>query len=232
MGLRIFETDPDAAKGPSNSGDIVARFRSGYLDGRKPASLSRWRITTGDPELADKLADIYGVDDELSPDGPQEWDTDAEDALEVFTSSTEVEIILDGPSAIRSEMVLWGRNGNLLRRCDGVEQLGVGDENKGKGAECECPASFNERKESAQAGDGCSPSITLYFRLVDLPDAGRIRFQSGSWTFVRDLVDLEAALAKVGGPARCTLALETIKTKKGREFTKPKVTVHGPAAEA
>lgn len=229
MALRIFETDPEAASGNSSSGDIVARFRSGYQDGRKPVALQRWRVTTGDPSLADKLADLLGVDDEMCPDGPQEWDTDSEDVLEVFTSSAALEIILDGPGAVRSEMVLWGRNNNLLRRCDGVEQLGVGEENKGKGEDCECPAGFNDRKEAAQAGSGCSPSIEVRFSLADLPDAGRMLYRSASWTFVKDLDALERALTKVGGPARCTLELETIKTKKGREFTKPKVTVHGPA---
>lgn len=223
MGLRIFETDPDAAPKQRFSDDLVGRFRSGYQINGRPASLSDWRVTTGDPEVASAVQSILGGDE------PQEWEAQGEDNIELFTSSNSVDVILDGPNAIRSEMVLWGRQG-AIRRCDGVEQKG-----DDAGKPCECPATFADRKDAAKSGKGCEPSITVYFALKDDPELGRFSFRSGSWSLARDIGLAEADLAKIDGPAYATLSLEVVEYEangKKRSFTKPVVKITGPAPVA
>ncbi|MEU4568648.1 hypothetical protein [Micromonospora sp. NPDC023956] len=222
MGLRIFETDPEAAPKPRQryADDLVGRFRSGYQINGRPATLTEWRVTTGDPDVSERIREMFGGDP------AQEWETKGEDTLEVFTQAAKVRIILDGPSAIRQEMVLWGRNNNAIRKCDGIEQSLDAD----KGKPCECPASFTERKDAAKAGKGCGPNITVYFRLADDPDLGRFRFTSGSWSLVRDLVATEEALEGIDGEAVAWLGLEVVEFGEGRDkkkFTKPVIDVIG-----
>ncbi|MDG4801739.1 hypothetical protein [Micromonospora sp. WMMD980] len=226
MGLRIWETDPEAEPKPRQSfaNDLVGRFRSGYQVNGRPASLEKWRVTTGDPEVANEVRQLFGGDK------PQQWETQGEDNLEVFTDSPKVKIVLDGPTAIRQEMVLWGRSG-AIRRCDGMEQTGVDKDDDAKGRPCECPASYADRKAAAKKGTGCTPSTTLYFTLADAPELGKFRFNSGSWSLVRDIVTAEARLAEIDGPAVAYLGLEVVEFEAGgqkRIFTKPVVDVLGP----
>ena len=223
MGLRIWETDPDAAPKPRRQfADVVGRFRSGYQVNNRPVALQAWRVTTGDPHVAEVVAGLLG-----SENGAETWDTSGEDNLEIFTDADSVDIIIDAPAALRSEMVLWGRAG-AIRRCDGVTQHGEG----GEGKSCECPMDFNGRKDAAKTGRGCAPSITLFFTLADEPDLGRFKFVTGSWSMVRDLGAIEEALAAIDGPALARLRLEVVDYEsEGRKksFTKPVIEVLGPA---
>ncbi|SCF42454.1 hypothetical protein GA0070618_6662 [Micromonospora echinospora] len=228
MGLRIWETDPESEPKPRQSfaKDLVGRFRSGYQVNDRPMSLEKWRVTTGDPAVAAAIVDLFGSERDSKP---QAWETKGEDNLEVFTSAPRVKIILDGPKAIRQEMVLWGRN-TAIRRCDGVEQIGVDADDKAKGSPCECPAGYQDRKDAAKSGRGCAPSITTYFALADAPDLGRFKFNSGSWSLVRDIVTTEKALTEIDGPALAWLGLEVVEyevkaTGAKRSFTKPVIDV-------
>lgn len=215
MGIRIFDVDPDARPRKKFSEDIVGRFRSGTQINNRPMALTEWRVTTGDPEVADAVLDMMG--------GPaaQQWATQGEDNLEVFTTTKKVTILLDGPDAVRSSMALWGRNA-LIHQCDG--------ETTTDGTPCpQAGKTVVERKEAAKAGYGCTPSIQLYFKLADAPDLGKFKFFSGSWGLAADIGDVEAKLAEIGGPAVAELELELIEytTKAGRDvsYTKPVITV-------
>lgn len=230
MSLRIFDTDPEAEPKPRKNfaDDLVGRFRSGYQINNRPASLEKWRVTTGDPDVAARITELLGGDP------AQSWDTEGEDNLEVFTEAEMVRVILDSPSAIRSEMVLWGRS-SAIRRCDGVEQQGVDADDPARGQPCACPAAFADRKDAAKKGTGCQPSITVYFRLLDDPDLGRFKFTSGSWSLVRDLhaTDVERQLTELGGPAIASLRLEVVEYGEGRDkrrFIKPVIDILGPHA--
>lgn len=223
--LKIWDTDPEAAPKPRvQLADVVGRFRSGYMVGRRPMSLSEWRVTTGDPELADKLATLLDA-----KEGYDEWETSKEDNLQVFGSTNKVHVIVDSPKALRTGMALWSATGKPIRQCDGVSQHGEGKEGK----DCECPSRLADRKQASKDGIGCKPEITLYFVLRDLPGVGRFRFSSGSWQLVQDVPGIEEALAaaaKTGRPVHAVLELEEVRfVPKGKSqevvFTKPNIKI-------
>lgn len=206
MALRIFGTDPETQPKPRQSfaDDVVGRFRSGYQINNRPATLTKWRITTGDPKVAEEVYDLYGGD------APQKWEAKGEDDLEIFTASEEIAIVLDGPKAIRQQMVLWGRSGKLIQSGDG-ETLSDGTPDP------DAELSFQERKKKGQDGIGPVPQIEVYFRLADNPDLGIFKFQTGSWSLAQDLVrdDTEQDIADYSadsesGKVRATLKLEEV----------------------
>jgi hypothetical protein len=224
MGLKIFGTDPENQPKPRNqfADDIVGRFRSGHQMNGIPASLSEWRVTTGDPEVAAKVYDLLGGD------APQEWEAKGEDNLEVFTASKEVGILIEGTKALRQRMVLRNRNGQIVLESDG-ETMADGTPDP------DAELTLAERKLKAQNGLGPSPQIDLYFRLADEPDLGIFKFQSGSWTFAVDLAanDTEGELADLvadgNGTVKAKLKLELVEytAKRGPRagslvsYTKP-----------
>lgn len=204
-------------KATRSSTDLVGRWRSGMQTAAgRPMSLREWRVTTGDPEVADKVADLYGGT-------PQSWQTQSEENLEVLTTESSIKVILDGPEAVKSGLVLWGRTNKPIRRCDGVTQS--------DGQACVCPSDINARKEAAKAGTGCAPSIGITFRLLDAPDLGVWRFQSSSWNLAREIGVAQDALDKIGGPAIGELRIEEVsyETRGGqrREFIKPVLSITG-----
>ena len=201
MALKIWGTDPEAQPKPRQrfADDVVGRFRSGHQLGGQPASLDDWRVTTGDPEVADKVYDLLGGD------APQEWETKGEDNLEVFTAVPEVEIILADPKALRQRMVLWSRQGKLVIDSDG-ETYADGSPDP------DAELSFAERKKKGQDGLGPSPQIEVYFRLAAEPDLGIFKYQTGSWSLASDLVrnQTEEKLAEIDGPTLATLGIEEV----------------------
>lgn len=214
MGLKnIFDNEND--QGTRKNDDIVGRFRSGAQVNDRPMALDAWRITTGDPEVAEEIARLFGGE-------PQEWDTKSEEKLEVYTDQESIDIVLDGTRSVRSEMVLWGKKGKI-RSCDGATQKN--DEK----SPCACPSALPDRKEAAREGHGCEPSVGAYFYLKDAPELGKFKFFSGSWNLARDIADVESALADIDGPAFATLRLEEVSfeaksgPRKGKTvtFTKP-----------
>ncbi|MFJ9671099.1 hypothetical protein ACIRP5_09975 [Streptomyces sp. NPDC101221] len=226
MALRIFETDPAAKPKPRQfADDFVGRFRSGRMVGNRPESLGSWRITTGDPEVADKVSELYGGK-------PAEWETTGEDFNEVITETDKVLIVVDGPGALTADMKLWGRSG-LIHHCDGVEFLSP-DEDKGQ--PCGCPPLMEDRKAQAKSGRGPAPNTSLVFRLADDYHLGKFRFQSSSWKLAEVVHEIDAALSAHKGEVLAELSLELVEftTKAGRDvsYRKPVVKVLKPWAEA
>ncbi|MFJ9694917.1 hypothetical protein [Kitasatospora sp. NPDC101183] len=230
-GLRIYETDPDAKPRPrSFADDIVGRFRAGRMTGRQPESLSEWRVTTGDPTVADRIAEMLGGE-------PAAWETEAEDNTEILTSTPSVDIVIDGASSVQSDMRLYGQfGGEPIHWCDGVEFLD--DDNKGQ--PCGCPELLVDRKALAKSGRGPKPNISLVFKLEEAPELGHFRFRTGSWDLAKVLHEVLEALDEVGGPARARLSIEevnfTIKNgpKKGTNvsYNKPVVKILGAVSAA
>ncbi|WP_328742938.1 hypothetical protein OG436_29545 [Streptomyces caniferus] len=228
---RIWETDPEAApkERPQFSSDFVGRFRSGRLVGKAPESLNEWRVTTGDPVVAAKVAELLGG-------SPEEWNTDKEDNVEVLTNSSSVEIIIENSAAIDASMKKFGFTG-LEHHCDGVVFL-TDDDPKLVGESCGCPPAFQDRKDRAKSGKGPKPSIDIQFKLADAPELGKFRFNSGAWELVKVLHTIIADVDNTGGAdeagkggkaVRATLSIERVEytTKAGRDvaYNKPVVKV-------
>lgn len=221
MAVRIFETDPDSKPKPKRqfANDLAFRFRSGMTDeGGKPMSLSEWRVTTGDPEVADAVAQLYGGKAE-------EWETSKEDFLQVLTNASAVQVVIDGPKAIRSALILWGRQGPI-HECDGVYFLSPEED---AGTPCGCPSLLAERKAQARSGRGPAPHTTVNFRLAEDYDLGVGSFSSTSWDLLTVLHEVENALEEIEGEALCELSLELVEytTKQGRHvmYRKPVIKV-------
>ncbi|MGW1547489.1 recombination directionality factor [Streptomyces sp. NPDC002346] len=235
----IFETDPDAKPKPRKqnfSEDYVGRFRSGRLVGKTPESLNEWRVTSGDPAVADVIAQLMGGTVE-------EWDTDKEDNLQVLTTSTSVEIIIDSSDAIDASMKKFGFGG-LEHHCDGVKYLSDEDPTL-VGESCGCPPLLEDRKARAKSQKGPKPSIDVTFKLAAHPEIGKFRFNSGGWSLVNVLHEVIEAIDTVGGreegadgkvinpgsPVRASLTIEHVAytTKAGRDvaYNMPVIKVLG-----
>ncbi|MFI0262069.1 hypothetical protein ACH4OW_23865 [Streptomyces sp. NPDC017056] len=218
MALRIFETDPNAKPKATFSDDTVGRFHGGKQENGIPVALDRWRVTTGDPEVAAAVAQLMGGT-------PEETDSTSENFIEILTEQDKVKIVLSGPDAITSDLKLW--NGSaLIHHCDGVEFLSP-DEDRGK--PCRCPELMEDRKNAAKSKRGPSPSIAVAFRLAEDYDLGLFRLQTGSWKLAEVLHEVENALDRVGSEALAELSLELVEftTKKGRDvsYRKPVIRV-------
>jgi hypothetical protein len=212
---KIFNNAPSFG-----ANDWVGRFRSGAQINGRPVALQQWRLTTGDPAVADAVAGLLGGT-------PGEWVTTSDEGIEVMTTSESLTVQL---TSLESNFLLWGRGNQPIRACDGARQ------NDDAGTPCVCPPDIREHKEGARAGSACQPNIRAVFRLADLPDLGLFRFNSSSWQLAADANGLEAALAENGGesPATLTLTLVEYQTKTGKQvsFTRPVITLLTPAVAA
>ncbi|MFF4578233.1 hypothetical protein ACFY15_07515 [Streptomyces sp. NPDC001373] len=206
------------------SDEFVGRFRSGRMVGNRPESLATWRVTTGDPEIAEKVSELMGGT-------PAEWETSGEDFNEVVTQLDKVLIVIEGPNALTMENCQWGHSG-LIHHCDGVESL----MEKNKGQPCGCPPLMEDRKAQAKSGRGPAPDTNLVFRLAEDYDLGKFRFKSASWKLAEVVHEIDEALSRHKGEVLAELCLElvefTTKSGQGVRYRKPMITVlsaHDPA---
>lgn len=233
MSLKIFGENGPNKSGGKFSDDIVGRFRSGHqVAGRggrlQPVALSEWRVTTGDPDVAEKMVALLDAEN-----GVEEWEASGEDNLEVFGSKAAVRIVLERASALRQAMILWGRNGKMIYKSDG-ETILYPEDRKGD-PDPQAGQSLAERKAAAKEGTGAEPQVEVYFRLADDPDLGIFKFQSGSWSLVSDLAyngteeEISDLFADGADSVEATLTLEEVsfEAKSGPmagktvTFTKP-----------
>lgn len=201
--------------------DIVGRFRGGTQINRRPVALEKWRVTTGDPEVAEAIRDLLGGEE------PQEWAAKGEDKLEVFTEAKSVEIVLDGPKAIDARMVIWPRGAKSIVTCD--KEI---FETEGEPYVCES-GTFTTRAEHDEQGHVCEPHIRVRFRLAENTELGLFEYVTQSWSLASTIGGELGALYKIDGPALATLALEEGEAEidgRKRKFYKPVLTV-GEAAE-
>ena len=213
--INIFDVNPEAVR--KSADDFIGSARSGMQLNNRPMSLPTWRFTSPVRSVLDDVAIAYGG-------AVEEWETKSAETLQVITEAEKVDIILVG---IKSNMVLWGRNGKI-RECDGVKQV-AGDD--GSCEDCACPSDLSERKAAAKKGTGCEPSVGLFFRLdvPDVVDEGLFRFYSSAWSFAKDMGKVEEDFVALGGDCHATLTKELVEftTKDGKEisFMKPVVTL-------
>ncbi|MDH6625760.1 hypothetical protein M2271_003571 [Streptomyces sp. LBL] len=235
----IWDADPDAAPREQTTfeSDIVGRFRSGRLvkvgKTETPEALNDWRVTTGDPTVAAKVAELLGGE-------PEPWETDREDNLEILTDSKTIQIIIE-PDGVSASFKQFMPGAGLVHHCDGFHYLSPEED---KGNPCGCPSYIAERKDKAAKLRGPKPSVDIEFRILDAPDLGKFRFNSGSWKLVEALAPLFEALDKYGNEGteaepgkqvRASLTIENVTyvPKKGPRagqtvsYNKPVIKVFG-----
>ncbi|MEU9025949.1 hypothetical protein AB0D46_00075 [Streptomyces sp. NPDC048383] len=198
----------------------VGRFRMGRLSGSRPESLATWRVTTNDACVADRIAHLLGGQ-------PQPNEGGGDHSEEVVTGRETVRILMDGPDAVTSRMLL--HNGQrTVHECDGSQFLAPPQV---KGRPCGCPPLLADRKAAAKSGRAPSPSIDFVFRIEADPSLGEFHFQAGSWKLAEQIPGLLEELGRVEGPAVCEFTLEYVsfETKAGVSvcYRKPVVTVLG-----
>lgn len=206
--IDLFDPALAPQRQSSSASDVVGRFRSGYQINGQPASLTDWRVTTGDPDVAAKVKELLGGDK------PQSWETKGEDNLEVFTTSGSVDIIVSGPDAVDARMLIWPRGQKRIVVCDGS----VFDTD-GRPYECEV-GGFRNKKEHDEQDHLCEPRISIAFKLADAPELGIFKFESGAWSLATNIARPLGQLADKTD-VKGTLSLERVEMRNGNTFTKP-----------
>lgn len=224
MALDIFAPRARTGGGGGSTDDVVGRFRSGHQINKRPISLKEWRVTTGDPEVANLIAELLGGE-------VGTWESKGEDNLEVFTDNGKVDVILDGVDAVDARMVVWARGAKRIVVC----QDEVYD-TEGGPFECEL-GGWRTKAEHAEQGHVCEPLIKVRFRLAEAPDIGHFEYQTGAWSLVSQvgyiLGDIEDN-DEEGEGVLATLGLEAAEFEKDGKpvkFTRPVITVTGPVTD-
>lgn len=203
MTLKIWDTDPEERERRDNrstktyDNEFAFQFRTGMQRDNNPVSLAKWRVTMGDPAVADAIAQLFGG-------SSQEWDPAKDHNLQVLTDRESVEIVINGPEDVEDKLIKWGRGGPE-HECDGETFLSP-DEDKGN--PCGCPTSLKARKAAARKGRGPSPAITIRFRLADDMELGQGKFLGTAWSLAEVVHTLKNDLAAVGEPALCSMTIE------------------------
>jgi hypothetical protein len=210
------------------SDDVVGRFRSGFLtSGGRPQSLDAFRVTTGDPDIAEAVSELMGADGS----GVSSWETSTEEKLQVFTTTSEVAIIVE-PASIKASLVLWSRGGKKIVETDGSYLIEDGKltDNQWDGASLP----MAKVKQNAKDGVGPSPSLQVYFRLAESPGLGKFKYFSGAWTAIDTFNAAESRVESLGGACDAMLSLEKVEftAKDGTEvsYFRPSLKVLGLAA--
>ena len=173
----------------------------------KPVALQEWRVTTGDPDVANAIADLYGGKVE-------EWETKSEQTLQVLTDAPQVHIQL---LSLNANFALWGRANTPIR----VWWIVPTDDAK---SPCACPTDPKEHQAPPELY-GLRSNIRATIRLTDNPDLVIFRYSSGSWQLAKEIGPIEEKVLNSEEPLEATLGLElvewTTKTGQNRSFTKP-----------
>lgn len=203
--MPMFKDFPQAQNTPSS--DVVGTIRTGKMDARSntPFSLDHFRFTADHSDITKKLSELYGGN-------PGEWETSKPDKYELLseTNSLLVEV-----RHFDSEFILWGAN-KPIRVCDGQNQK---DDD---GDPCECPGDYWEHRDMAAKGKACKPNVSSKLILVDAPELGMFKFQSGSWLLASDVEEIEAYLADADNGSRMEFSIETYETKQGQTRQRPR----------
>ncbi|MFE3409434.1 hypothetical protein ACFXMT_14190 [Streptomyces mirabilis] len=229
MGLRIFETDPDAKpqeREEYKRPEYAFQFRTGMQVNKKPVSLAKWRVLAAGQDTANGIAELMGGE-------AREFDATKEHDWVIMTDSESVEIVLSGADAIEEKLIQWAGPGLPIHECDGVYSLMQDD----LGELCGCPATLKERKEKHRKKKGPGPGIVVTFRLAGLGyELGVGRWIATSWLFAEVVHEVKEALDQINGEALCRLEIEKVEyTKDDGElvsFKKPVITVLGSYADA
>ncbi len=136
----------------------VGRLRMGHQvaagNGRRPAKLEHWRITSRDQARLLAAAELYGGT-------VQPW-AERDGEFELFTKTSELPIMLIPGQTLSAWYELWS-GGGCQRRCDGEREI------LSEGP-CICDTEKGDRK--------CKPTTRLSVMLPDIPGLGVYRLES------------------------------------------------------
>ncbi len=207
-------TLPSAAIQPTDHVD--GRLRYASLFNGCTRILPTWLLTTSDRDVAAQVSKLL--------DGKPHVDDDwLEECYQVLTGYAELAVLLDGPQAVRLQMLRRYRTG-VPHSCGcHPQQLPLG--------ECRhhCPGSLKACREIAKTGRGCEPLVHITCRLAADPALGSFLFSSASWTFAEHAAEARTTLRGQQQPARACLRIERVlhTAASGTIFahTRPAITI-------
>jgi len=200
------------------SGQFAGRLRYDTFVNGRTCILPTWLIATSDRHVAARVVILLGGRLHADEDGD-----DQESTSGILTNDAAIDILLDGPQAIRLRM-LRRHGSTVLRSCNGrTQQTSLGTQ------PCQCPPTLKGRWQAAKAGGGCEPLIQVAFRLAVDPTLGRFLLSSANWAFADHATTVKAALRRRHGPVRARLAIDRTlhTTTNGTTFayTRPTITI-------
>ena len=203
--MSIFKDFP---KQELPTSDLVGTIRTGKQDSRgTPYSLDNFRFTADHPDITAKLAEIYGGK-------TGEWNTVKPDKYELLSEASS---LLVEVRHFDSEFILWGAN-KPIYSCDGVTQK---DEDA---SPCQCPSDYWEHRDMAAKDKACKPNLTSKLILVDAPELGMFKFQSGSWLLASDVKEIDSFLENAPHGSQMLFEIQQYETKQGQPRQRPKFT--------
>ncbi|GLW74944.1 hypothetical protein Kpho02_72410 [Kitasatospora phosalacinea] len=156
-------------------------------------------------ETAAVLAPLLGEGVQIQPCG-----------AELITHRDHFLVTLDGPQSLDFRMIARGHQGAHV--CDGVRLL---EPATVAGVACGCPPTWRQRRAASRAGQGPKPEITVRFRLAEALEIGYFDLVSSSWTLIKDIEVVAAALRASGSPPMAWLGVDrgVFTTAEGVEVT-------------
>jgi hypothetical protein len=193
----------------------AGRLRYDTLVNGRICILPTWRLTTSDRKVAARIATLLG--------GEPYVDDGSEQFYQVVIDHAEIDVLLDGPQAIRVQM-LRRHGSTVVRCCDGrTQRTALGKE------PCQCPRTLKGRWRAAKMGHGCEPLVHVALRLAADPTLGRFLLASATWSFADHAASVKAVLHRTHGPVRARLSINRSlhTTSRGTTFayTRPSITV-------
>jgi hypothetical protein len=76
----------------------------------------------------------------------------------------------------------------------------------------------------AAKGKACKPNLTSKLILVDAPELGMFKFQSGSWLLASDVKEIESFLDNAPHGSQMLFEIQQYETKQGQPRQRPKFT--------
>jgi hypothetical protein len=154
------------------SGQFAGRLRYDTFVNGRTCILPTWLIATSDRHVAARV--VIPLGGRLHA---EEHGDDQEFTCGVLTNDAAIDILLDGPQAIRLRMLRRHGSTVLLSWSGRTQQISLGTQ------PCQCPPTLKGRWQAAKAGHGCEPLIQVAFRLAADPTLGRFLLSSATWAF-------------------------------------------------
>lgn len=168
----------------------VGRIRTGTFNGKYPEKLDRFRFTSPDQALIERVAQAYGG--EPAPwtpqgGGGQQW--------EVISDTNRIPVYVP-PQHIDPWNEMWAAGRTCVRRCDGETEI-IKDE--------PCVCATGKIKNPREL---CKPTVRVQLMLAEVPGIGVWRLESHGTYAVSRLAMLAPLVRRVPMPLPAFLVLK------------------------